>query len=134
MKVVRGFNVKMLFSGQLPVLDAVRLVGVRAEPRCSVRFVLAVVSVEPDDTAIALEGQDVSRNSIEEPAVVADHYGATREIVERLFERPQRDHVEVVGLLVKQQNIRAFLQHLRQVDPVSLASGKQTDLLLLIRA
>jgi hypothetical protein len=57
--------------------------------------------------AVAFEGKDVSRDTIEEPAIVADDNGAAGEILERLFQRTQRIDVEIVGRFVEQQNVRA---------------------------
>ena len=68
---------------QLPVLDAVRLVGLGAEPRVPVRLVVLVVALEPHDLAVALEGQDVRGDAVEEPAVVADDHRAAGEVEQR---------------------------------------------------
>ena len=53
------------------VLDAVRLVGFGAEAAAAVGFVIGVVALEPVDLAVALEGEDVGRDAVEKPAVVA---------------------------------------------------------------
>ena len=58
-------------SVELPVLDPVRLVGVGAEAARAVRLVVLVVALEPLDVAVALEGEDVGGDAVEEPAVVA---------------------------------------------------------------
>ena len=84
--------------------------------------------------AVALEGEDVGAEAIEEEAIVADHHRTTRERLERLLERAQRLDVEVVGRLVEQQDIAALLQHLGHVDAVALAARQLTDLLLLVGA
>src|SRR5438477_12225907 len=52
------------------VADAVRLVGVVAEPALPVGVVVGVVALEPNDSAFALEGQNVRRDAIEKPAIV----------------------------------------------------------------
>src|SRR5690606_38411588 len=53
---------------QLPVLHPVRLVRLGAEPLLPVGLVLLVVALEPDDAAVALEGEDVGGDAVEEPA------------------------------------------------------------------
>src|SRR5262245_6666619 len=110
-------------SGQLSVFYPMRLVGVSAQPGLAVGFVLRVVPVEPDDSAFALEGQDVRGDAVQEPAVVADDDGASGEVLQRLFERAHRVHVQVVGGFVEQQRVRARFQRLRQMDPVAFAAG-----------
>src|SRR5437016_9368965 len=57
-------------ASQLPVTDPVRLVGFGAEALPFVLFVLTVVAVEPNDAAVAFEGEDVRGHAIEKPAVV----------------------------------------------------------------
>ena len=101
----------------------------RASP---VRLVVLVVALEPDDLAVALEGQDVGGDAVEEPAVVADDHGAAGEAQQRLLQRAQRVDVEVVGRLVEQQQVAAAVQQLGQVDAVALAAGEVADLLLLV--
>ena len=68
------------------VPDPVRLVGGGAELLVAERLVVAEVALEPADLAVALEGEDVGRDPVEEPAVVADDDGAAGE---RLEARPR---------------------------------------------
>ena len=84
--------------------------------------------------AVAFEGQDMRRDPVEEPAVVADDDGAAGEIVERLFQRAKRVDVEIVCRFVKQQQVGAALQHPRQMDPVALATRQLADAFLLVAA
>jgi hypothetical protein len=85
-----------------------RLVGVGADAALQVdRLVVLVVALEPHDLAVALEGEDVRRDAVEEPAIVADDDGAAREVEQGLLERAQRVDVEVVGRLVEQQHVAA---------------------------
>ena len=84
----------------MPVLDAVRLIGCRAEPRPAVGFVFGVVAIEEDDTAVAFKGENVRGDAVQKPAVVADDDGAAGEILSRLFERAHGVDVEVVGRFV----------------------------------
>ena len=64
-------------SAELLVLDAVGLIGAGAEFLLASCFVLAEVSFEPADMAVALERQHVRGDTVEEPAIVGDHDGAT---------------------------------------------------------
>ena len=61
------------------VPDPVRLIRRHAELPVAELLVLGEVALEPADHAVALEGQDVGGDPVEEPAVVADHHGAARE-------------------------------------------------------
>src|SRR5712691_12676909 len=117
---------------QLAVMNAVRLRGVDAEAFTFVLFVLAVVSIEPEDARLPLERQDVRGHAIEKPAIVGDDDGASGEILQRFLERAKRVDVEVVRRLIEQQHVRAFLEHLRQMHAIALAAGENADLLLLV--
>src|SRR5437870_2981389 len=86
---------------ELLILDPVRDDRIRAEPAHLVLLVVLIVALEPLDMALALEGEDVRSDAIEEPAIVADDHGAAGEILQCLLERTQRVDVEVVGGLVK---------------------------------
>src|SRR5688572_25025715 len=102
-----------LLPCQLAVLDAVRLIGGRAEAALPIGLVVLVVALEPLHPAVAFERQHVRRNAIEKPPIVRDDYRATGEFVE-------------------QQQIATLLEQLRQVEPIALAAGKTADLPLLI--
>src|SRR5512133_143813 len=54
-------------SRELSILDAMRMVGLRAEAALAIRFVVLVVALEPHDLAVAFEGQHVRGDPIEEP-------------------------------------------------------------------
>src|SRR5947209_12776614 len=107
---------------KLLILYAMRLVGGGAEAGVPLLLIDLVVALAPDDAAVALEGEHVRRNAVEEPAVVRDDDGTAAEVDERVFERTQRVHVEVVGRLVEQQKVSAAAEKLRQVDAVPLAA------------
>jgi hypothetical protein len=79
------------------VPDRIGLVGLGAEAAVAVGLVVLVVALKPFDLAVALERQHVSRDPVEEPAIVADHHRAAGELEERVLERAQRVDVEVVG-------------------------------------
>ena len=84
------------------------LIGVDAEAGAAVFFVLRVVAVKPTDLALALKSENVRRHTVKEPAVVRDHDGASGEVLEGFFQGAQRVDVEVVGGLVKQEDVRAL--------------------------
>ena len=111
-----------------------RLVGVDAEALAPVGLVVAEVPLPPPHLRVALEGEDVRRDAIEEPAVVADHHRATREREQRVLERPQRVDVEVVRRLVEEQDVAPAAQHPGQQHPVALPARELADLLLLVAA
>src|SRR5438552_15436044 len=108
-----------------------RLICCRPQPLLSICFVFRVITLEPHDLTVALKRQDMSRNSVQEPAVMADYNRTTGEILKRFFQRPHRVYVEVVCWFVKQQNVRALFQHLSEMDPVSFPARPHTDFLLL---
>src|SRR5947208_3354206 len=85
---------------QLLVLHAVRDDAVLPEPAHLVLLIVLEIALEPFHMALALEGQDMRRNAVEEPAVVTDDDRAAGEILQGLFQRAQRIDVEVVGRLV----------------------------------
>src|SRR5579872_2440571 len=85
---------------ELLVLEPVRDDAVDAEAALLVLFVVGEIALEPLDMAVAFESQHVRGDAVEEEAVVARDEGAAGEVDERLFQRPQRVDVEVVGRLV----------------------------------
>ena len=58
----------------------------------------------------------------------------SRERQQRLLERAQHVHVEVVRGLVEQEEVAAATEQLREVHAVALAARQFADLLLLVRA
>src|SRR5689334_18002009 len=83
--VARNRRDDPLSPRKLLILQPVRNDRVRAQPAHLVGFVILEVALEPLDMAVALEGEDVRRDAIEKPAVVADDHGASGEILQRLF-------------------------------------------------
>src|SRR3546814_7508650 len=76
---------------------------------------------------VALEGEDVGGDAVQEPAVVRDHEGVARELEQRVFERAQGLDVEVVGRFVEQQHVAALQQRLGQVQAAALRSEEHTS-------
>ena len=64
------------------------LVGVDTQPFLPLGFVRLVVAIAPDDAAFTLESEDVRRDPIEEPAIVADYDGASAEFDQSFLEGP----------------------------------------------
>src|SRR4051794_39722733 len=108
--------------------------GVRAEAPLLVLLVIGEIALEPLDVALALEGEDVGRDAVQEPAVVADDDRAAGVVLERFLQRPQGVDVEVVRRLVEEEHVRARLQDLGEVHAVALAAREHADLLLLVGA
>jgi hypothetical protein len=80
----------------MPVLDPARLVRCGAQSGLPVSFIFRIVTVKEDHLALALEGEDMRRDPVEEPPVVADDHVAAREVIEPLFKRPHGVHVDVL--------------------------------------
>src|SRR5690606_32980313 len=72
---------------QLLVANAARPVGIITFAASQVLHVLRVIALEPHDFTVALEGEDVGRDTIEEPAVVRDDHCAAWERQQRLLQR-----------------------------------------------
>src|SRR5262245_11380490 len=119
-------------AGELLVLQPVRDHRICPQTTHLVGFVILEVPLEPFHVALALEGQYMRGDPVEEPAVVADDDGAACEIFEGFFERPKRFDVEIVRRFVEQQQVGARAQHLGEMDAVALAAGQGPDLFLLV--
>src|SRR5690606_33525317 len=131
----RNACMKAIAGPLLQRLEAQALrTGVVAHAPLLVFLVLAVVALEELHVRVALEGEDVGRDAVQEPAVVADHEGVAGEFQQRVLERAQGLHVEVVGRLVEQQHVAALQQGLGHVQAAALAAGQGADPLLLVLA
>ena len=60
--------------------------------------------------AVALEGEDVGGEAIEEEAIVADYNRASGEILDRVFQRAERFDIKIIGRLVQQQDVAALFE------------------------
>ena len=80
---------------QRPVLDPVRFRRIRPQPPPLVCLICLEIPLEPLHVAVALERKDVSGQTIQKPAVMADDHRAPSEFNQRLFQRPKRVHVQV---------------------------------------
>jgi hypothetical protein len=84
---------------------ALRLVGCGADALVVILLVVAEVALVEHHAAIALVGEDVCGDAVEEPAIVRDDHGAAGKGQQRFFQRAQRLDVEVVGRFVEQQHV-----------------------------
>src|SRR5207247_5815835 len=125
---------RALAAGQGLVAETVRLLGSGTQSLLAVSFVVLVVALEPFRVAVPLERQHVGGNPVEEPAIVADDDGATREGEEGVLEGTEGVHVEVVGGLVQEEQVAAGLEQLGHVQPIPLAAREVAYFLLLIAA
>ena len=101
------------------------------EQLAAVLLVGLEVALEPPHLRVALEGEHVRGDAVEEPAVVGDDHRAAGECEQRVLERAQRVDVEIVRGLVQQQQVAAAAQQLGQVHAVALAAREVADLRLL---
>lgn len=62
------------------------LIGLFTQTLLSIRFVLTVVSLEPNHLAVTFKGKDVGRNPVEKPAVMAADHCAAGEIFQAFFQ------------------------------------------------
>jgi hypothetical protein len=108
---------------QLSVLDPVRLIGLFTDAFSPLGFIRLVVPFAPHRLAVPLERQDVGRNAIQKPAIVADDHGATTKVQETVLQRSQGIDVQVVGWFVEQEKVPAAPEQFRQVYAVALAAG-----------
>ena len=110
------------------VLDSMRRLRLEAQPSATIRFVVGETAFVPAHLRIPFKRQDVRRHAVEEPAIVADHHRAAAKFLQRLFQRPQRVDIQIVGWLVEQKHIGAGLQHPGQMHAVALAAGQARPL------
>jgi hypothetical protein len=68
-------------------------------------LVFGVATLIPVHLAISLEGKDMRTDTVEEPTVVADHYGTTCEVLQTFLQCTEGVHVNIVGWLVQQQYV-----------------------------
>src|SRR5690606_40944 len=92
------------------------------------------VAGEELDVRIAFEGEDVSRDAVEGPAVVRDDEDVAGEFEQGILERAQGFDVEIVGGLVEEQHIAALQQGLGEVQASTFAARQRADQLLLVLA
>ena len=82
--------------------ESVRTVGFGTQALFAVDFVHLVVAFEPVGLAVAFKRQDVGRDSVKEPAVVADDHCTPAEVLQTFFQRTQRVDIKIVRWFVQQ--------------------------------
>src|SRR5210317_1009267 len=127
-------NPLKLLPRQTAITNPVRLIGILAESSFAIFFVFRVIAFVPDHLGIAFESEDMGRNAIEKPAIMADHHGAAAKVFESFLEGTQGVDIEIVGRFVEQQNIRLLAHDFGQMHAIALATGEYADFLLLITA
>jgi len=115
---------------QLAIADATGLLETEALE--FVGFVVGVAALEEEDVAIALEGEDVGADAVEEPAVVADDDGTAGEALQAFLQGSQGVDIDVVGGLVEEQDIAFFLQRHGEMEAVAFAAAEDAAFLLLV--
>src|SRR5262249_51080429 len=105
-----------------------------SEPLDLVLLVRLEVALKPEPAGTALPGQDVRRDPVKEPPVVAGDHGAAGELQQRVLQRRESLDVQVVRRLVEQQEGAALLQGQGQMLPVAPTTGEDARRLLLVAA
>src|ERR1700733_4822379 len=105
------------------VADSMGLSGIFAFAFLVILNILLIIAFEPDNLGVALEGEDMGRDAIEEPAIVRDDHRAARKGHQGILERAQCFDIEIIGRFVEQQNVAAGLQYLGKVYPIALTAG-----------
>src|SRR5574343_553966 len=116
------------------VAQAVGLGALFAQALLLVGFVLGEVAAIEEPLRVALAGQDVGADAVEEPAVVRDHHGRAGELQQGLFQRTQGFDVQVVRRFVQHQHVAALGQGLGQVQATTLTTRERAHQLLLVVA
>src|SRR5262245_48053488 len=112
--LLRGSDMLM---DEFLVANPVRLVDRDAFAAPEVGGVLLEVAFEPVGLAVSFEGENVSGDTVEEPAVVADDHGAAGKPEQGILERAQGVHGESAGALVEQQQVASAHEQLSTVEP-----------------
>ena len=107
-------------------------IGIGTETFMPLLLVDLVISLAPHNGTVRFKGQDVSRDPIEEPAIVAHDHRTAAEVRQTFFKGAQRINVQIVCWFVEQHQIAAGPQQLRQMHAVTFTTGKLPDKLLLI--
>ena len=76
----------------------------------------------------------MSRDSIQEPSVVRDDDGTSREVFQAFFQSTQRIHVDVVGRFVEEKHVSFLFQRKGEVHSVTFAARQYACFLLLVVA
>ena len=94
--------------------------------------VFAVIAREIPHVAVSREHKRVVHGTVHEEAVVAHDDDAAVELRQVFLEDFQRGDVQVVGRLVKDEEIGLGHQHHGQIEPAAFATAQLGDVLLLV--
>ena len=104
---------------QTAILNPMRLVGILAQTRFTICFILRIIPIKPNDFAIAFKGQNMRGDAIQKPAVVADEArvdilggSATIEAEDVMTNEEMLREIEALPLEAK-RNLQDFLAFLR---------------------
>ena len=90
---------------QLLILKPLWLVGGNAETFAALLFVGLVIPFAPMDVGVSFKGENMGSDSVEEPAIMADHHDTADEVQDRLFQRTQGINIKIVRRFVEQQQV-----------------------------
>ena len=98
------------WSREFFIPDAMWLVGVRPQAPVTVALIISIIALEPHSLAVSFKSQNMSGNTVEEPAIMGNHQHAAGEIHQGFFQCPQCLDIKVIGRFIEQQYIRAAAQ------------------------
>ncbi|MBP5457372.1 MAG: hypothetical protein J6Y37_12800, partial [Paludibacteraceae bacterium] len=101
-----------------------------AQTHLLIFLILGIGALEEEDLGITFVSQYMRADTIQEPTVVRNNYCATREILQTLLQGTKRIHINIIGRLIEQKDIRLRLERLCQMQTVSLTTGQDAALLL----
>mmetsp|Transcript_43691 Transcript_43691/g.121432 ORF Transcript_43691/g.121432 Transcript_43691/m.121432 type:complete len:387 (+) Transcript_43691:52-1212(+) len=97
-------------------------------------LVLAVAPLEKSQLGVSLVGQDVRRDAVEEPAVMAYAHHSACKVLDCCLKRAQCVHVKVVGRLVQHEEVPTEAQGLGELQAVPLPPAECGHQLVLNRS
>ena len=87
-----------------------------------VGFVLLVIAIEESPLRITFTSQDVRRDPVQKPAVVADHHDATGKLLQGIFQCTQCFDVQIIRGFVQHQDIATRDQRFGQMQTTALTA------------
>ena len=89
-----------------------RFIGADTQTFSALFFIGCKVAFAPMDIPVTFEGEDMRRQTIKEPAIVANNNRTAGVVRDRFFESSKRIDIEIVRRLVQQQDIGTAAQEL----------------------
>ena len=121
---------KLTLLCQLAVFESLRLFS--AKTHLPVLFVFGIASLEEINLGVALEGENVCCDSVEEPAVVAYYHCTACKTVQAVLQSADSVDIHIVGRLVEQEHIAFILESEGKVEPVPFTTGEHSAELFLV--